>query len=145
MHRLLSENTPPASSAPGVKDAHSFLAMVEHDAVPQPGELQRAISLDNSDAKKMYQPGKTMDMPVASWTSKESRTGYYADDSPGKITVLFHAKPGAKGMDIAPYAPNNITRAEKEVVTGGRFNVDSVKSKDGIMHVYVTQKDFSAN
>jgi ADP-ribosyltransferase exoenzyme len=145
MNRLLTANTPPKSSDPGVKDAHQFLAMVDHDATAHKGELQRAVSLDAADAKRMFQPGKTMDMPVASWTSKESRTGYYTSDDPGKVTVLLHTAPGAKGLDLAPLAPNSITRNEQEVVTGGRFSVDKVKTTGGVMHVYVTQQGFSAN
>jgi hypothetical protein len=145
LHRLLSTNTPPKSSAPGVQDAHKFLAMVDHDATVQKGELQRQIDLDTADVKRMFQPGKTMDMPAASWTSKESRAGYYSSGKPGQTTVMMHTAPGAKGLSIASIVPSNVAKREQEVVTGGRYSVDKVQVVDGITHVYVTQQAFNAH
>jgi hypothetical protein len=144
LHRLLSTNKPPDVCGKGCQEAHKFLSMVDQDATVQHKELRRGITLDAADAKRMFTPGKTMDMPAASWTTKASTAVQFSkgDAGPGKTKVILHTAPPAKGLDIAGMS-NYPTEAE--VVTGGRYSVDSVKTVKGVMHVYVTQGDFSAH
>ena len=145
LHRLLATNKPPAVCGSGCQDAHKFLSMVDHDATVQHSEMQRGISLSTADAKRMFQPGKTADMPAASWTTKKSIATSFAGGGhaePGKTKVILHTAPPAKGLDIS--GRSNFP-SEQEVVTGGRYNVDKVQTVNGVMHVYVTQQDFSAH
>jgi hypothetical protein len=145
LHRTLSTNKPPAVCQAGCQDAHKFLAMVDHDATVQHSEMQRGLSLSTEDAKRMFQPGKTMDMPAASWTTKKSVATEFTkapNKDPGKMKVILHTAPPAKGLDIS--SMSNFP-SEHEVVTGGRYNVGKVTTTGGVMHVYVTQGDFSAN
>jgi len=143
LHRLLSTNTPPKNCGNGCQEAHKFLGMVDKDADVQHGEISRGITLGDADAKRMFQPGQTMDMPVASWTTKPEWAASFADKTgePGKTKVIIHTSPGAKGLSLSKLSLFN----EGEVVTGGRYSVDKVQTADGIMNVYVTQKDFSAH
>jgi hypothetical protein len=144
LHRLLATNKPPDTCGTGCQEAHKFLGMVDQDATVQHKELQRGITLSTADAERMFQPGKTMDMPAASWTTKASTAVQFSKGNagPGKTKVILHTAPPAKGLDIAGMS-NYPTEAE--VVTGGRYSVDSVQTKGGVMHVYVTQGDFSAH
>jgi hypothetical protein len=151
MHRLLSTNKQPKTCGPGCQDAHKFLTMVDKEATVQPRELQRGLTLTPAAAERMFQPGKTMDMPAASWTADPEVGASYAkgEGKPGKVKVLIHAAPGAKGMDISAlsnwHANAKGAGGENETVTGGRMSVDKVETVNGVMNVYVTQKDFSAN
>jgi len=152
MHRLLSTNKPPAKCGLGCQDAHKFLGMVDSEAKPQPKELQRGLTLSSAAAERMFKPGKTADMPTSSWTSDPGIGALYAkgDNPPaGKVKVLLHAAPGAKGMDISSeslwHGSTGGAGGEAEVVTGGRFNVQSVKTEGGVMNVYLAQQAFSAN
>jgi hypothetical protein len=145
MHRLLSTNKQPDKCGPGCQDAHKFLSMIDKEATPQAREIQRGLTLSSAAAERMFKPGKTMDMPVSSWTNDAKVAASYAkgDNPPaGRVKVLIHAAPGAKGMDITDAS---IWHGENEVVSGGRFNVDSVQTQGGVMHVYLTQRDFSAH
>ena len=102
----------------------------------------RGITLSPADAKRMFSPGKTADMPAASWTTKPEWADSFADrGAPGRQQVIIHAAPGAKGLDLGKTS----LFSEGEVVTGGQYSVDKVETVNGVMHVYVTQKDFSAN
>jgi hypothetical protein len=143
LHRLLSTNTAPKTCGSGCQSAHKFLGMVDKDASMQHGEISRGIILSDADAKRMFQPGQTMDMPVASWTTKPELAAIFADKNfeSGKTRVVIHTAPGAKGLDLSKLSLFN----EGEVVTGGRYSVDKVQTAKGIMNVYVTQKDFSAH
>jgi hypothetical protein len=143
MHRLLATNTPPKTCGKGCQEAHKFLGMIDHDAKPQSKEMQRGITLSSADVKRMFQPGKEIDMPVASWTTKPEWAASFADKNfgPDSSKVVLHTAPGAKGLDLA----NTSLFSEGEVVTGGRLSVDRVQTVDGVTHVYMTQKDFSAH
>ena len=145
MHRLMSTNKQPAKCGPGCQDAHKFLGMVDKESAAQPKELQRGLTLSPAAAERMFKPGKTMDMPVNSWTNDPAMAASYAKGekaAAGKTKVILHAAPGAKGMDISGAS---IWKGENEVVTGGRFSVDKVQTEGGVMNVYLTQKDFSAH
>jgi hypothetical protein len=158
MHRLLSTNKQPTKCGPGCQDAHKFLSMVDKEATVQPKELQRGLTLSSAAADRMFKPGKTLDMPVASWTTDPSVGAAYAKGEQGegkpaslagKTKVLIHAAPGAKGMDISSmslwHGSDSGAGGEAETVTGGRMSVDKVETVNGVMNVYVTQKDFSAH
>jgi hypothetical protein len=145
MHRLLSTNKQPTKCGPGCQDAHKFITMIDKESVPQKKELQRGLTLSPAAAERMFKQGKTMDMPIGSWTNNPDVADGYANSveaPPGKTHVILHAAPGAKGTDITE---PSIWHGENEVVTGGRMNVDKVVSGGGVMHVYLTQKDFSAH
>ncbi len=149
LHRLLSTNKPPATCGLGCQDAHEFLAMVDQDATPQDREMQRGITLSDAAAQRMFQPGKTMDMPVTSWTTDPETAASYAkgEGKAGKTKVVLHAAPGAKGLDISAlsYWNPSVGGGESEVVTGGRYTVSSVKNEGGVMNVYMAQQGFSAH
>jgi hypothetical protein len=147
LHRLLATNKPPVQCGPGCQDAHKFLAMVDRDSTVQHKEMQRGLDLPAADAKRLFQPGKPVDMPAASWTTSPDVSKGYAgsEASPGKTRIILHTAPPAKGLDLQRSSQSGITAAEAEVVTGGRYSVESVKSTGGVMHVYLTQKDFSAH
>jgi hypothetical protein len=125
--------------------------MIDKEAVVQPKELQRGLTLSPAAAERMFKPGKAMDMPTSSWTDDPSVGDLYAkgEGTPGKVQVLLHAAPGAKGMNISSLSvwkgAASGAGAENEVVTGGRFNVQKVETVNGVMNVYVTQSDFSAH
>lgn len=152
MHRLLSTNKPPVKCGSGCQDAHKFIAMIDKEAAPQKKETLRGLTLSGTAADRMFKPGKSLDMPVSSWTNDPSVADLYAKcdkPPPGKVHVILHAAPGANGVDISSdsmwHGAKSGAGAENEIVTGGRFNVDSVKKDGDIMHVYLTQKDFSAH
>jgi hypothetical protein len=151
MRRLLSTNKQPKTCGPGCQDAHKFLSMVDKEATVQPGELQRGLTLTPAAAERMFKPGKSLDMPTASWTADPEVGASYAkgEGTPGKVKVLIHAAPGAKGMDISSlsnwHASEKGAGGENETVTGGRMNVDKVETVNGVMNVYVTQQAFSAH
>lgn len=144
LHRLLSTNKPPSYCGHGCQEAHQFLSMVDHDATVHHGELQRGISLSTSAAKQMFEPGKTVDFPVASWTTNKTTAKIFAAKHPaaGMTQVIIHTSPPAKGLDISALSQY---KTEHEVVTGGRYAVSSVHVTGGVMNVYVTQSDFSAH
>jgi len=143
LHRLLATNKPPDKCGAGCQEAHKFLGLVDQDAEVQHGEVSRGITLPAADAERMFQPGKTMDMPAASWTTKPEWAQGFADKIavPGNTKVILHTAPGAKGLDLSKLS----LFSEGEVVTGGRYSVDKVQTANGVMNVYVTQKDFSAH
>jgi hypothetical protein len=147
LHRLLATNKPPAQCGPGCRDAHKFLAMVDSDSTAQHEEMQRGIDLPSADARRLFRPGKDVDLPAASWTTSPDVSRQYAgsEASAGKARIVLHAPPPAKGLGLQGISQSGITASEAEVVTGGRYSVDSVKTTGGVMHVYLTQKDFSAH
>lgn len=147
LHRLLATNRPPEQCGPGCQDAHKFLAMVDRDSTVQHKEMQRGLDLPSADVKRLFQPGKTVDLPAASWTTSADISKQYAgsEASAGKARIILHTAPPAKGLDLQGTSQSGITAAEAEVVTGGRYSVESVKTTGGVTHVYLTQKDFSAH
>lgn len=150
MHRLLSTNTRPAKCGLGCQDAHQFLEMVGREATPQDREMQRGLTLTPAAVDRMFKPGKTLDLPVSSWTTDKGVADSYSKGENGekdKVKVVLHAAPGAKGLDISAGSAwgEKIGGGEHEVVTGGRFSVGSVKTENGVMHVYLNQRDFSAH
>jgi hypothetical protein len=146
LHRLLSTNKPPPKMTPGAQDAHDFLGMVDKGATPQPA-LYRGISLPPGEAEKMFTPGKTVDLPVASW----GKTAGSADAFGGETGVVLQMPPGAKGLDLAPIEHGGGPELEfrtqmQEVVTGGRFTVQSVTTRNGKTYVQLgSQAGFSAH
>lgn len=144
MHRLLSTNKQPKTCGPGCQDAHKFLGMVDKESEPQDKELTRGLNLTAAAAARMFKPGKSLDMPVSSWTSDDHTAANFAkgESKPGKVKVVLHAASGAKGLDISK---QSAWENEHEVVSGGRFSVDKLETTGGVMNVYLTQKDFSAH
>lgn len=146
LHRLLSTNEAPSKMTPGAQDAHSFLAMVDKGATPQPA-LYRGISLSPGAAEKMFTPGKSVDLPVASW----GKTAGSADAFGGETGVVLQMPPGAKGLDLSPIeeggGPELQFRTQmQEVVTGGRFTVQSVTTRNGKTYVQLgSQAGFDAH
>lgn len=146
LHRLLSTGKPPSKMTPGAQDAHDFLKMADQMAGKQP-DLHRGLSLSPDQAKKMFAPGKTVDMPLGSW-GKDSRT---AEAFAGEGGVVLHMAAGGKGLDLSPIEKGGGEELEyraklQEVVTGGRFTVQSVTTQNGVTHVNLgPQEAFSAH
>lgn len=146
LHRLLSTNKPPSKMTPGARDAHNFLTMVDKGATPQPA-LYRGITLPPGAAEKMFTPGKTVDLPVASW----GKTAGSADAFGGETGVILQMPAGAKGLDLVPIQQGGGAELEfrtqmQEVVTGGRFTVASVTTRNGKTYVQLgSQAGFNAH
>jgi hypothetical protein len=146
LHRLLSDGTPPSKMTPGAQDAHDFLDMVDKGATPQPA-LYRGISLPPGAAAKMFTPGKSVDLPVASWGKAKGS----ADAFGGESGVVLQMPPGAMGLDLSPIEHGGGPELEfrtqmQEVVTGGRFTVQSVTVQGGKTYVQLgAQEGFSAH
>lgn len=147
LHRLLKTGKPPATMTPGARDAHDFMKLIEDDATAQRTPLYRGLTLPSAEIRRMFKAGGTVDLPIASWGKSEDTAKAFG----GEGGVVIVAAPGAKGLDLSPIEEGGGSELEyraklQEVVTGGRFPVQSVSQKNGMTYVQLgPQGDFSAH
>ena len=135
LHRLLSTNKPPSKYTPGARDARDFLGMVDRGATVQKTPLYRGLQMPAGDVARVFSAGKTVDLPVSSWGKSEGTGKAF-----GQGGVILQAAPGARGLDLSPIESGGGAELEyrlqlQEVVTGGRFTVESVTVRNGTTYV----------
>jgi hypothetical protein len=142
----------PSDCGPGCQDAHRFMTMVDRSATAMPMELARGFSFDTDKVNEDYAEGKTVDLPLASWTKSAAVASSYASrrpPRPGKTKVILRAEPGSQGMDLTPVEKGggywmNLQAQQDEVLTGGRYTVMRTETQGDQLHVFLRQEDFRA-
>lgn len=119
------------STGKGTRQARSLLrALVEaHSTAP---ELYRGVgeSLSVWDALQLFPPGRTLDLPLASFSADRARAEEFAwlrVEEGADTEVLFVLRAGSKAVRIEVLAPDHIHWREREWYTGGRFVVEDAR------------------
>lgn len=127
--------------------------LVNREAEQQSGMVHRGISV-TPEVAAGFEPGKTVSMPISSWTTHEDVANGFAttEQAEGNAAVVLHASPGSMGLTCNKYAADDEFETLHEVVSGGAYTVSRVEHGstevmgwDGemrsytITHVYVSQ------
>ena len=114
-----------------IKDADDFMRAISDNSKVYP-ELQRGIFDKGGELTKQFVEGKTIDLPLASFSTDPDVASTYAQGGRGAMNigdgnnhVVIYAF-DAVGGTLAPYT--NIPYWQGQVLTGGRFTVEKVET-----------------
>lgn len=115
-----------------------FVSLVESAPANAP-RLYRGMALTPESAQA-WQPGRTVDLRMTSWTASRKVTGYFVDRSvkrnQGRIPVVLVMQPGGKALNISRHARHRLG----EWVATGRATVVSRRMHKGVLVITVEHK-----
>ena len=121
----------PEQQAQAIKDADDFMRAISDNSKVYP-VLQRGFFDKGGELVKQFVEGKTIDLPLASFSTDPEVASTYAQGGRGPMNigdgnnnVVIHTI-DAVGGTLAPYT--NIPYWQSQVLTGGRFIVDKVET-----------------
>lgn len=130
---------PSSHQATVLKEATLLVAAVAA-STPTDYRLYRGIGLDDGPYAKFletFQPGKSVDLNLSSWTRDQAFAAAFASNSWGTQRpvdreytpahqVIFVLERGAHALDISEQVTEIQSKAYDEHLTAGRFTVESV-------------------
>lgn len=129
---LMSAWTKPGPSAEKLtpEELSRVTARVGEIGEPSVGPLYRGMSVASlDDVRAEFKPGSVINVPAASFDSKENHASSYAMDDPwnkGEHPVFLVVPAGTKSIKMeSPYP------GEDESIVAGKFKVDSVEEQSG--------------
>ena len=94
------------------------------------------------DPKVKFTVGQELDLPVSSWGSKETAADYMSEKE--SKSVLFKIEKSDKALGVTMEQMGYKNPDYPQTITGGRFEVKSVSTENGVRVVTLSQKQFYA-
>ena len=121
------------------KDVNEFMQAISERATPLVEDTYRGMRLD---PKVKFTVGQELDLPVSSWGSKETAADYMSEKE--SKSVLFKIEKSDKALGVTMEQMGYKNPDYPQTITGGRFEVKSVSTENGVRVVTLSQKQFYA-
>ena len=126
-----------------IKNVDDFMRAISERATTQEKIYRGLTNIKDDQFEKMFKVGKTVDMPVSSWTKSEGRAAGYADQGESYTGVVVVMLPGGKGASERDLSERGTVFPQ--IMSGGRFKVVSIDASQKMgapRIVTVKQVDF---